>query len=155
MEENAAEPNLSSILDAFYNQMNRLREVALRKRPLLINNLEESWCNAKPLEVSSAGQQKPSPVQQRHYKTVVERFPHGVFVSAVQRSEERRVGKDVNLQLLCDANHDRHEDDGAHILALENKVTGNKYAGQKSIKREIAHGSKTKRVHHGLSQRVH
>lgn len=84
MEENAAEPNLSSILDAFYNQMNRLREVALRKRPLLINNLEESWCNAKPLEVSSAGQQKPSPVKQRHYKTVVERFPHGVFVSAVQ-----------------------------------------------------------------------
>lgn len=52
MEENAAEPILSSILD----QVNRLREVGLRMRPLLRNNLEESWCNAKPLEVSSAGQ---------------------------------------------------------------------------------------------------
>ena len=118
--------------------------------------LEEARANTHPVHVRCTGYQQQDPIQNAHDEAILEGFTHRVLIRTVEhcirfgvkgqrpaavdaQCDRHSQSQDINLQSLCDTDHNRHVNDRTHILTLEDEVARDKDGRQHSVEREVGH----------------
>lgn len=118
--------------------------------------LEEARANTHPVHVRCTGNQQQDPIQNAHDEAILEGFTHCVLIRTIEhcirfgvkgqrpaavdaQCDRHSQSQDIDLQSLCDTDHNRHVNDRTHVLTLEDKVARDKDSRQHSIEREVGH----------------
>lgn len=118
--------------------------------------LEEARANTHPVHVRCTGNQQQDPIQNAHDEAILEGFTHRVLIRTIEhcirfgvkgqrpaavdaQCDRHSQSQDIDLQSLCDTDHNRHVNDRTHVLTLEDEVARDKDGRQHSIEREVGH----------------